>query len=97
MPAHFLIFQNFQSIQKVPQVQLTCFLFGKWYFFTLKDITKLQSFIQEHNEEDWQSLSFEEILKGGEAIKTLRRRTSRMSELCSLLMLRPMLTCMSQR
>ncbi|GMN19926.1 hypothetical protein TIFTF001_048678 [Ficus carica] len=65
MPAHFLMFQNFQTVQAIPQVRFTFTLSGKEYFpsLTLKDISKLQSIIQEHNEVDWKSLPVEEVFK----------------------------------
>ncbi|GMN69448.1 hypothetical protein TIFTF001_038498 [Ficus carica] len=61
MPAHFLMFQNFQSVQTIPQVGFIFFLSGEWYRLALKDISKLQSYIQAHNEVDWNSLPFEEV------------------------------------
>lgn len=61
IPAQILMFENFQSVQNIPQVRFTFFLSGEWYGLAFKDISTLQSYIQGHNEVDWNSLPFEEV------------------------------------
>ncbi|XP_024018744.1 disease resistance protein RPM1 [Morus notabilis] len=64
MPTHFLMFQNFRSLEPVPNVGFTDIsLFGRKFSLSLEYVLRLQTYIQEHKEVNWKSLPFEEVLK----------------------------------